>query len=314
MYYDLNIPWAADDAQLPSTLAFLDELGYNVIALNHTLSGKLPSDLSNPIPSPLHAATPSNLRILRRCTLVFSDLSQNHRLSTLSSNYDFLAIRPTNEKCLQQACQSVECALISLDLTVRHPYYFKHSLLRSAINRGVRFELCYAPGITTIDPVARRNLISNATQLIRATRGRGIVVSSEAASAVGVRAPVDVVNLATVWGLGSERAREALDKEPRTVVVTAKIQRTSWRGVVDVVVAPERGVKRKAATVVEGEEGGDDSTIKPVLPPVSKRQAKKARLEELKKARDNGTGKKSIELGTTTIGGAAMVHNNNGNG
>jgi hypothetical protein len=45
MFYDLNVAWSASDSQLPRTLAFLDELGYNVVALNHTISGKLPTTL-----------------------------------------------------------------------------------------------------------------------------------------------------------------------------------------------------------------------------------------------------------------------------
>ena len=45
MFYDLNVPWSANDTQFPRTLAFLQELGYNVVALNHTISGKLPAHL-----------------------------------------------------------------------------------------------------------------------------------------------------------------------------------------------------------------------------------------------------------------------------
>lgn len=45
MFYDLNVPWSATDAQLPRTLAFLHELGYNVVALTHTISGKLPAQI-----------------------------------------------------------------------------------------------------------------------------------------------------------------------------------------------------------------------------------------------------------------------------
>lgn len=45
MFYDLNVPYAANDAQLPRTLAFLSELGYNVVALNHSISGKLPAQI-----------------------------------------------------------------------------------------------------------------------------------------------------------------------------------------------------------------------------------------------------------------------------
>ena len=45
MFYDLNVSWSASDANLPRTLAFLHELGYGVVALNHTITGKLPQTL-----------------------------------------------------------------------------------------------------------------------------------------------------------------------------------------------------------------------------------------------------------------------------
>jgi len=45
MFYDLNIPYVANDAHLPRTLAFLSELGYGVVALNHTIIGKLPAQM-----------------------------------------------------------------------------------------------------------------------------------------------------------------------------------------------------------------------------------------------------------------------------
>jgi ribonuclease P/MRP protein subunit RPP1 len=61
--------------------------------------------------------------------------------------------------------------------------------------------------------------MQNAASLIRATRGRGIIISSEARKAVGVRAPFDVMNLATLWGLSQEKGREAVGGLSRTVVV-----------------------------------------------------------------------------------------------
>lgn len=45
MFYDLNVPWTANDTGLPRTLNFLHELGYNVVALNYAMSGKLPNEL-----------------------------------------------------------------------------------------------------------------------------------------------------------------------------------------------------------------------------------------------------------------------------
>ncbi|KAF2146523.1 uncharacterized protein K452DRAFT_199289, partial [Aplosporella prunicola CBS 121167] len=241
MFYDLNLPWSAkDQPDLQRSLAFLDELGYNVVALAHTLSGKLPADLTCPIPDPLPFPTPKNMRILRRCTLVLSDAAQNHRINNLSSAYDILAVRPVDEKTLQQACQSLDCDIISLDLSQRLGFFFKFKMLSQAIERGIKFEISYAPGVVARDAAARRNLISNATQLIRATRGRGLIISSEAKAAIGCRGPFDAVNLAAVWGLGQERGHEAVSKEARAVVVSAQLKRSSFRGVVDVVYGGEK--------------------------------------------------------------------------
>lgn len=45
MFFDLNLPFVSGDHDLSQKLNFLHELGYNVVALNHSISGKLPSEL-----------------------------------------------------------------------------------------------------------------------------------------------------------------------------------------------------------------------------------------------------------------------------
>lgn len=75
-----------------------------------------------------------------------------------------------------------------------------------------------------------------------------------------------MVNLAAVWGLGQERGWEAVAREARSVVISAGIKRTGFRGVIDVVYGGERtavaektgpGNKRKAE-VAEGTVGGNE--------------------------------------------------------
>lgn len=141
-------------------------------------------------------------------------------------------------------------------------------------------------------------MISNVTQLIRATRNRGIIISSEAKRAIGCRGPWDVVNLAAVWGLPQDRAYEAVSKETRSVVVSAKMKRTSFRGVVDVVYGGEKPApkaqaekdkqaavkeavskKRKAETPAES----TDAEEKPLSKREQKRRAK-AKTEATKSA------------------------------
>lgn len=291
-------------------------MGYNVAALDHTISGKIPAEIvclltlfiilwpvtdfveTCVIPERLPFLVPSSLRILRRCTIILADPSQNHRLSAVASHYDILGLRPTNERALLQACQSLECDLISMDLSTRMPFYFKMKTLSLALQRGVKFEICYAPGVLAADGGAsRRNLISGATQLIRATRGKGIIISSEARKALACRGPWDVINLATIWGLGHERGVEAVGKESRSVVVHAEMKRRSFKGVIDVVYGgekPERhqeeprvsekgkGTKKRKAEVLEDENEPDKGASQPLSKRQQKRLAKAARLANAK--------------------------------
>lgn len=146
------------------------------------------------------------------------------------------------------------------------------------------------------DGQGRRNLISNATQLIRATRGgRGLIISSEAKVAAACRGPWDAINLAAVWGLGQERGYEAMSKEARAVVVAAQLKRTSYRGVVNVVYGGEKpekeqqiksgaetgvvvnGTKRKADALGDGKAGAEEK-------PLSKTQMKKRAKKEAQEA------------------------------
>lgn len=141
------------------------------------------------------------------------------------------------------------------------------------------------------DSVARRNLIQNATAIIRATRGRGLVISSEARDALGCRGPADVVNLACIWGLGSEVGHEAVSKEARRCVGAARLKRSSYRGAVDVVyggVKPEKSEKgRKDQGQQKGEnkrKAEDDDSGGAGTPPLSNRQRKKLAHEARMKA------------------------------
>ncbi|KAF8477453.1 RNase P subunit p30-domain-containing protein, partial [Kalaharituber pfeilii] len=241
MYYDLNIPWSADNVELPRIAAFLHELGYNTIALSHTIEGKIPSTPINPIPPNPFPQLPS-LQVLTRCTLILSDPAQTQKLPLLTPLYDIVCIRPVSEKLLLMACSQLEHVdLISLDFGTRLPFMLKHKILGTALARGLKFEISYAP-IAMGDVATRRNILSNAAALVRGTRGKcgnGIVISSGATKAVGVRAPVDVVNLAGFWGMSGEKGREAVGVESRSVVVHAEMRRRSWRGVVDLVDAGE---------------------------------------------------------------------------
>ncbi|OTA05792.1 hypothetical protein A9Z42_0064970 [Trichoderma parareesei] len=301
--YDLNIAWppATPTDRLLQTLTTAHSLGYTTVALNHTLELPFPANPTAPFPSlpsssstststsSSSSASPKALpHILHRATLPLADPSaSNYRLPSLTSVYDILAIRPLTEKAFQNACLTLDIPLISLDMAQHFPFYFRPKPCMAAVARGVRFELCYAQALSPNDARARAHFISNATSLIRATRGRGIIISSEAKSAFGLRAPVDVVNLFNVWGLQSEKAMEGLRTIPRSVVVNEGLKRDGFRGVINIV----QVAKKPAAA--EGEQTDDQSSAAEQggkrknqkrkngaedAQPVSKRGAKKMKL------------------------------------
>lgn len=261
MLYDLNIPWTPQTSQsdLERTLRFSHSLGYNVVALNHTFGAPVPSQINNPIPQlgPVHPSFPHHSQpsssapaattttgsassklptTLRRATVLISDPATNHRLTSIAAAYDMLACRPTTDKAFHAACTTMsDISLISLDLTQYFPFHFKPKPCMAAVNRGVYFEVCYGQMTSSQDPRARSVWVANVIELLRATRGRGIVLSSEGKGGGYLRAPADVVNLLAAWGLGPEKGLEGLGVLPRAVVVNEGLKRRAFKGVVDIV-------------------------------------------------------------------------------
>lgn len=230
MRYDLNVPWPSQAAQPVKTtqkaLLILQELGYTAVALNFVVAGKLKgvvSPFSDDVMHELQRSVP-NVRILKRLTLVLDEQAQNQSFTSIVSQFDIVAVQPKTEKTLQSAATALDIDLISIDMTSRTPFYLRHKLACAAVSRGVRFEICYG---ASLDGEGRRFTVSNAIAIIRATRGRGIVLSSGAPQMANFRAPFDAVNLLTVWGLKSSAARDAIGVSARQAAVNGLLRAKS---------------------------------------------------------------------------------------
>ena len=147
--------------------------------------------------------------------------------------------------------------ILSLDISQRLPFPPRHSLFTNLISRGVAIEIPYSAGIS--DTAARRNIISNATGLIRGTRGRGLLISSEARRTADLRGPFDVINLATFWGVKQEFGLG----DGQKVLLHSEARRLTYKGAVQVIteeikelerVEAERPKRKNASVDVEMEE------------------------------------------------------------
>jgi ribonuclease P/MRP protein subunit RPP1 len=73
--------------------------------------------------------------------------------------------------------RQLEVDIITFDFSRKLPFYLKLPPVGVAIERGIFFEICYSPSLR--DMSSRRFLVSNALQLVRATKGKNIIISSE---------------------------------------------------------------------------------------------------------------------------------------
>lgn len=357
--YDLNISWTPSMTlqEIDRMLHWAASLGYDTIALNHTIT-KIPAgEIVNPIPKimgPLNgndrggrttmkqpffspsttskpaisganiqeitSCTPSTApfprTVLRRATVVIEDVSQHYRLAQLAAAYDLLAVRPATERAFLAACNTItEAGLISFDFTARLGYYMRAKNVSTAIKRGVLFEVCYSHMLTPpatggrieSDSVTASKVFGNWEQLFTASRGRGIILSSEAARTIHMRSPAAVKNLMTLYGLPDDKGHTAQTELPRLVVKNEQLRRTSHGGVVQVLEVAKvshetrsqredgssdgAGVKMNIKDETNTEDDGKKRKAQQEAQPqtLSKRAAKRLKKQQMKEAQEQTT-------------------------
>jgi ribonuclease P/MRP protein subunit RPP1 len=206
-------------------------VGYGAVALNHKVEGKLPKTTCPIVKLPLP------LRQYTRLTLVLDDPQQNYGINSgneVVRSYDLLAVQPETEKMFISACTSLDVDIICFDLSGRIPFAIKAGYIRQALQRGVSFEIIYAPVV--VDSTARRNAIGGARMLLRLALGKGgLLISSGAEGVWQLRAPADVLNLAGLLGVTGERRKECLVKIPEAVFMHAASRKHTYRSAIAII-------------------------------------------------------------------------------
>jgi ribonuclease P/MRP protein subunit RPP1 len=199
--------------------------------------------------------------VLRRMTVVLADLRQLHELSQLSDlmlQFDLVALRPTDEKTFRGACCDCDAVdIIAIALDERVAFSFKFSTVSVALHRGVFFEIDIAPvfrASSTAD--VRRSMLGQAVALVRATRGRNIILTCSGASLSELRTGADLANLGRVLGLTHAQATAAVTRGAARCVQRGHF-RCSTRnfGVVEV---RERTTRDDVAFGINADDEDDD--------------------------------------------------------
>ena len=133
----------------------------------------------------------------------------------LFAPYDIIALLPTTATSFSLACLShttpspLTAHIISLPLTLpRLPFNLKHTMIRTALKNGAVFELPYAGALGAETDAtsalaggseggsgAKRNWWAAAREVVRVTKGKGIIVTGGIMNQADLRAPRDIGNL-----------------------------------------------------------------------------------------------------------------------
>lgn len=187
-------------------IATPSKVGYTTVALNYTIEGKI-----DPVThiNPLLAVPPrTDLIILRRLTIILDESSEkgfglSTQHATHLSSYDIIALRPTTANTFSLACLThtqpspTTAHIISIDAasaSPQLPFRLKLSLVRTAVRNGGVFEISYA-GALASDDSARRNWWAGAREIVRATKGKGLLLTGGGQGIAELRAPLDAINL-----------------------------------------------------------------------------------------------------------------------
>ncbi|KAI6042032.1 PHP domain-like protein [Pisolithus marmoratus] len=237
---------------IEARVELLVHLGYNVIAFNQTVNKKIdPKSHVNTLDALLsQLKTRSGVLFLKRLTIVLDEESEKgfglaSANASIIEPYDIVALVPTTAATFSSACLThslpspLTAHIISLQLTSpRLPFHLKHTLVRTAIKNGAVFEINYvgalgesgtgssAFGVSDTGPSAKRNWWAAAREVVRVTKGKGIIVSSGALAEADYRGPRDVQNLICLLGLAQNLAHDASAVTPKSLLIRAQTRRT----------------------------------------------------------------------------------------
>lgn len=147
------------------------------------------------------------------------------------NSYDIVAAQPQSERGFTFACTSMPIDIITIDLTKRLSYRMKPDTIKTAIQRGICFEILCAPLLR--ETGTRRQQIANAQTMSQATRGKRILFGSGARSIADLRGPHDLMNLATFLGLSEKEARASITSTAKSVIDHAR-KRQKYRGTLSI--------------------------------------------------------------------------------
>ncbi|ORY47188.1 RNase P subunit p30-domain-containing protein [Leucosporidium creatinivorum] len=302
--YDIVANWTAQEKDdVERKVAMASRLGYSTVILTVSiLATTNPASLVFPTPllpaiDPRTAPKGTSGLVLQLWKIHVQEYTDEHiKSASVKGYYGFsnstaslfpasttlLSVTPTSLTSFSHVALSLSPpspfapTLITLDpsLSPRLPFPLKRGLVNTLQRAGVVFEIILRgmtkqdePGAAGGAASRRRNWIAGAREVVRATGGKGVVISSGAVKAGEMRGTEDLINLCSLIGLTPSQAKDALTLTPQRAILRGLAMRQTYRGVISnptlITTTPTAsssttaGAKRTAAELeFEGSNGG----------------------------------------------------------
>eukprot|EP01023_Acetabularia_acetabulum_P019158 TRINITY_DN1971_c0_g1_i1.p1 TRINITY_DN1971_c0_g1~~TRINITY_DN1971_c0_g1_i1.p1 ORF type:complete len:286 (-),score=35.13 TRINITY_DN1971_c0_g1_i1:451-1308(-) len=176
---------------------------------------------------------------LKRITIEIQDVGQGSQLQDYSEvlrQYDLIAVKPTNNETLQQACQQLDVDIVTLDLSGKL-LKLRAPPLQEAVKRGVVFEVLYRDLLEDVE--LRKDYIGKVQQLIQMINGKGVIISSGAKSSSEMRSTDEIIALSTLFNLSEKRGREAISKTCEDLIERSREKRGLHQALIYVQAKPQ---------------------------------------------------------------------------
>ncbi|EFA86452.1 RNase P protein subunit [Heterostelium album PN500] len=226
-YYDLSVPYTDYSRDV---VLYLNKLGYDAVALVHTVEGKLtPKDVCKikKVDVGNRGTTSGWMRIgtCSREIKQYSRLQVNCRTmndfklvnqnNPVVKSYDLVGIVAHDQSIFNSACTSNDIDIITFNQFCR--YHIKPERVRQAIANGIFIELTYQPLFSKEED--RDVFFTNANNLIRSSYGKNIIISSNSSELNKCRSPYDISNLGHLFGMTFDQAKAAVSTHPHSAVL-----------------------------------------------------------------------------------------------
>ena len=177
------------------------------------------------------------IKILSRLTVELNeqkDIFQITKSNEIFKKFDILAIKPKNDKILENILMSeINCDIITIDLYDKFSFMSKKKLFQTSVNKGMFFEVEYGKFIT--DNESRSNYISNFILLNNVLKGKNLIFSSGADNLFMQRNPEDIITiLETIFDIKKEQAFKMVTENPIKAILKGK-QRKLYKTTLDIV-------------------------------------------------------------------------------